>query len=241
MAEHSTFSPSRYLAVGLLLILAWLQLSTLAVTSPTMDEPAHLMAGYAFITRGDTRINLNGPYLNNALGAIPLLLEPNLKLAPASDPAWDANDDVALADPFLWDNTAAPFRIMFLARFPFVAVGWLLGALIFRWARERHGVGAGLFALTLYVFSPNLLAHSRFVMTDFVPAALTCLTLYIFDRALRAPRRWLWMSAAGVALGLALASKFSLVTIAISLPILAALHWLFHGSANSYCWVLWQA
>ena len=52
--------------------------SSLAVTSITMDEPSHLAAGYAFLTRGDTRIRLNGPILNNLIGAAPLLLEPDL-------------------------------------------------------------------------------------------------------------------------------------------------------------------
>ena len=50
-------SPSRLLSIALLLVLAYLQLSTLSITSPTMDEPSHILAGYAFLSRGDTRIN----------------------------------------------------------------------------------------------------------------------------------------------------------------------------------------
>ncbi len=212
----------RFLAIGLLLILAFLQLSSLAVTSVTIDEPSHLVAGYAFLTRGDTRIKLNGPILPNAIGAAPLLTQPDLKLIPASDPMWDANDHNGISDEFVWRNTASPFLLIYLARIPYLFISWLLGALIFRWAGERAGAWAGVFGLTLYVFDPNLLAHSRFVMTDFAPTAIAFFALYAFDRSLRQPanrRGWLFVS--GIGLGLALASKFSLMILLLALPIIA--------------------
>ena len=101
--------------------------SSLAVTSITMDEPSHLAAGYAFLTRGDTRIRLNGPILNNLIGAAPLLLEPDLKLTPADDPAWNDHPDAAVGDPFLFANTAPASRLIFLARFPFIVIRLVVG------------------------------------------------------------------------------------------------------------------
>src|SRR5512139_566831 len=159
----------RFIAALLLWLLAFLQLSSLAVTSVTIDEPSHVAAGYAFLTRGDTRLMLNGPILPNALGAAPLLSQPELKLTPADDPMWDKNDHNGISDDFIWRNTASPFVLIYLSRLPFIFISWLLGALIFRWASERVNGWAGVFALTLYVFDPNLLAHSRFAMTDFAP------------------------------------------------------------------------
>src|SRR3972149_11511231 len=102
MSRHFSVSPSfsRAIAIALLLILGWLQFTTLSVTSPTMDEPSHLVSGYAFLTRGDTRIKLKGPMLPNLIGAVPLLLLPDLKLAPPEDPAWDANAHDSISDPF---------------------------------------------------------------------------------------------------------------------------------------------
>ncbi len=212
---------SRFLTVLLLIILAFLQLSTLSITSPTMDEPSHIVSGYAFLTRGDTRIKLNGPILPNLISALPLLLEPNLKLTSADDPMWDANDHTGISDLFIWYNTASPFQIIYLARLPFIFISWLLGALIFRWASERAGSIAGLFALALYVFDPNLLAHSRLAMTDFEPTAAACFALYAFDRSLRQPdRRAAWRISAGIGVGLMLASKFSLLTFAAAMIIL---------------------
>ncbi|CAG0933008.1 hypothetical protein TFLX_02848 [Thermoflexales bacterium] len=213
----------RFIAILLLWLLAFLQLSSLAVTSVTIDEPSHLVAGYAFLTRGDTRIKLNGPILPNALGAVPLLLQPDLKLTPADDPMWDQNDHNGISDDFVWHNAASPFLLIYLARLPFIFIGWLLGALIFRWASERAGAWAGVFALALYVFDPNLLAHSRFAMTDFVPAAIACFALYSFDRWLPQTRNRKWLVTTGVLTGLMLASKFSLIMFALPMVILVVL------------------
>ena len=222
MSRRLSISPS-LIAVVLLLIYAYLQLSSLAVTSITMDEPSHLVAGYAFLTRGDTRIQLNGPMLPNALGALPLLLQPDLKLAPADDPMWAANDHNGISDEFVWRNTTSPFHLIYLARFPFMAIGWLLGALLYRWAKERAGAWAGVLALALFVFDPNLLAHSRFVMTDFAPTACATFALYALDRSLRQPASRRWLILAGVGLGLALASKFSLIMLAVAAALLLGL------------------
>lgn len=219
MSRRLPISPA-LVAIALLLIYAYLQLSSLAVTSITMDEPSHLTAGYAFLTRGDTRLMLNGPMLPNALGALPLLLQPGLNLTPAADPMWEANDHNGISDEFVWRNTTSPFHLIYLARFPFMATGWLLGALIYRWAKERAGAWAGVFALTLFVFEPNLLAHSRLVMTDFAPTACATFALYALDRSLRQPSSRKWFIMAGVGLGLALAAKFSLMMLAVAAALL---------------------
>src|SRR5205823_4423137 len=59
----------------------------------------------------------------------------------------------------------------------------------------------GLFAACMYAFSPNLLAHGMLVTTDAAVAVFTVWTLYLF-----------WKQrdiATGLALGAAMASKFS--------------------------------
>jgi hypothetical protein len=210
----------------LLLILAFLQLSSLALTSVTIDEPSHVAAGYAFLTRGDTRIMLNGPILPNALGAAPLLLQPDLKLTPADDPMWNNNDHNGISDDFIWSNTTSPFVLIYLSRLPFIFISWLLGALIFRWASERVNGWAGLFALTLYVFDPNVLAHSRLAMTDFAPTVLAVFALYAFDRWLQQIANRKRLIVTGIFTGLMLASKFSLITFAAAMVIIAFLRFI---------------
>src|SRR5512137_2392309 len=104
------------IACALLLILAFLQLSSLAVASVTIDEPSHVVTGYAFLTRGDTRLMLNGPILPNALGAAPLLTQPDLKLTPVDDPMWSTNAHNGISDDFIWNNSASPFPLIYLSR-----------------------------------------------------------------------------------------------------------------------------
>ena len=209
-----------FLAVLLLCLLAFLQLSSLAVTSVTIDEPSHVLAGYAFLTRGDTRLMLNGPILPNALGAAPLLTQPDLKLTPADDSRWDKNDHNGISDDFIWNNTVSPFVLIYLSRLPFIFLSWLLGALIFRWASERVNGWAGVFALTLYVFDPNLLAHSRLAMTDFAPTAIAIIALYAFERWLQQIANRKWLIVTGIFTGLMLASKFSLIMFAVAMAII---------------------
>jgi hypothetical protein len=213
----------RFGAIGLLLIMAWLELSTLAITAPTVDEPLHLVRGYAFARRGEDRLRLRGPVLSNALSGAALLLEPDLQLPPADDPIWLERDGTALPKNFLFANTAPPQRMIFLARLPILFVSLLLGALIFRWAAQLSGAGPALGGLLLYVFCPNLLAHARLATTDVVTAATFFLAAYAFNRALAHPGRRACLIS-GVAFGLALAAKFSSAALAAAFVVQVLLH-----------------
>jgi hypothetical protein len=205
----------RLTAVILLLIFGWLQFSTLPLTSPTVDEPLHIFRGYAFVARGEDRYRMYGPVLSNALSGLALLLEPPLQLPPRDNPIWVQTANTDHPDGFIWENSTPPAQIFFLARLPIMAVSLLLGALIFRWASERRGLAAALAALTLYVFCPNILAHARLATTDVVAAATFFASAYLFQRALISAR----LSArllSGVALGLALAAKFSAAALLLA-------------------------
>ncbi len=208
---------SRFVAMGLLLLMCWLEFSTLAVTSPTADEPLHMVRGYAFAARGEDRLRLRGPVLSNALSGLALLLEPDLKLPPADDPIWLERDGTQLPQDFVWANTAPPLRMVFLARFPVLLASLLLGALVFRWAAQRSGSGPALVALALYVFCPNILAHARVATTDLITTATFFGSAYAFYEATRRPT-WSWRVLSGGLLGLALAAKFSAVFL---LPVMA--------------------
>ena len=216
----------RFLATLLLLIMAWLEFSTLAVTSPTVDEPMYMTRGYAFVSRGQDRLpgcSPCSPVLSSALSGLTLLLEPRLKpLPPAEDPLWSDNGGTGIFEYFVWSPDAPTSRIVFLTRLPIIFVTVLLGALIFRWAAQRSGPLGALGALVFYVFCPNILAHGRLVTADVVTAATFTLSAYTFDRALMTPR-WTWRVFSGVALGLALASKVSAVALLAAFAVWAAI------------------
>ena len=140
------------------------------------------------------------------------------------------------ADYFTWVSIATSFIQIFLVarimtRFgvraalyvlPVVALGLLGGFLVYRWARDLHGPGAGLAALALYVFCPTLVAHSHLATVDVGAATLTVATLYTFDRWLRRPGPGA-LALCGLVLGLAQLAKFTALLLYPMLVLLALL------------------
>jgi 4-amino-4-deoxy-L-arabinose transferase-like glycosyltransferase len=84
----------------------------------------------------------------------------------------------------------------------------LLAMIVFAWASEMFGRSAGLLAMTLAVFCPNILAHGHLATNDVGAACFTTLALYTFWRFLR-NSNWKRGAICAVALMLALGSKFS--------------------------------
>ena len=87
-----------------------------------------------------------------------------------------------------------------------------LGVLIFFYARQLFGRRAAVFAVLLFSFEPTVLAHGRTVLND-LPAALAYLLFFFTLHAyINAPglRRALTL---GLATGLALMTKFSMVMV----------------------------
>jgi hypothetical protein len=84
----------------------------------------------------------------------------------------------------------------------------LLGLLVFLAAREMFGDGAGLFALALVVFEPNMIAHGAYVTTDMGISCFMFASIYALYRYVKAPSISR-LTVLGLATGLALASKHS--------------------------------
>ncbi len=190
--------------------------------SAAFDEEYHLAAGYAYLRTGDPRLSTEHPPLVNVWNALPLLfLDPRL---PLDHPAWQSAMTDDFGDAFLWQaNPHQAVQMVLLGRLPIIALGVLLGALIFRWARDLLGVKAGLLALALYSFDPNLIAHSRLSTTDLGLAA--CMTLAMW-------RLWAWLEKptrlnlvlTGAAAGAAMATKFTGLALAPIFVLVALVH-----------------
>jgi hypothetical protein len=94
-----------------------------------------------------------------------------------------------------------------------IALSAMLGWILWLWGRELVGERAALCGLFLFALDPNLVAHGYLATTDVGFAAFALLFLYVLWR------RSHW-ALCGVALGLALASKFTAVFL---VPIAAGL------------------
>jgi hypothetical protein len=206
--------------LGCFLVLA---LSSAAVKSATMDEGGKLAMGYSYLKTFDLRFQgvHKHPRLAEAWAALPLALDRRVP-SPADIPGWDSpRNFFDFISSFYYHNPDI-VRYTVVGRIQVILLGVLLGALVFRWAREWFGCRAGLAACFLYAFSPNILAHSRLITND-LPAALACLsTMYVLQRLLRRPG--IPRSALmGLLLGGVLLVKYSTLLLVPVLGILLAL------------------
>src|SRR5438034_343424 len=187
--------------IGIFCLQALLAIRRLSATS---DEPIHLAAGYSYLQTRDFRMNPEHPPLAKLLAALPLLaLHPRFD---TSEQNWKAAVQDAFAFEFLYGNDAD--RLLFWSRAVMVLIAALGAAVTFLWARDLFGPAAGIFAVTLYAFCPNLLAHGMLVTTDVPVAVFGILTLYLFWKRGEQPS-WLSDFSTGLALGAAMTVKFS--------------------------------
>lgn len=197
--------------IGIFCIQALFAVNRLSATS---DEPIHISAGYSYWKTRDFRMNPEHPPLAKLVAAIPVLaLHPRFD---QSEPNWKAGIEDAFGFTFFYGNDAD--RVLFWSRAAMILLAALGAAVTFMWARDLFGHTAGVVAVALYAFCPNLLGHGMLVTTDVPLAVFTVLTLYLFWRRGNNPS---WQSdvATGLALGAAMASKFSGAALPIVLVI----------------------
>jgi 4-amino-4-deoxy-L-arabinose transferase-like glycosyltransferase len=105
-----------------------------------------------------------------------------------------------------------------------------LGILIFFYARSLFGSRAGAIALALFTLEPTVLAHGRIVHTD-LPVALAFLLFFFVLRIYLRARTTRNALLLGLATGLALLTKFSMIVL---LPVLVCLALLGFGFAPRF-------
>lgn len=197
---------NKFLAGILLSLMFFVSVTSMAGDSAIRDEVPHIVSGYSYITKGDYRLNPEHPPLIKDLAALPLLfMNPNF---PQEQWEKGINDQWAEGTEFLYKSDNNADLMIFLGRIPVVLLSILLGFFVFRWATELYGKKAGLFALTLYVFDANIIAHSRFITTDLGIAATLFINLYFLWRFFKEPSKKGLLLVA-VTLAIALLTKFS--------------------------------
>jgi hypothetical protein len=203
-------------AVAILLVILQAQLLfSVRQESQTFDESAHLYSGYSYLKRGDFGINPEHPPLVKLVAALPLL--PLRLPVPPPPPIYFRAASGAGGVQFLYSHDAD--ALLFRARVVTTIFTLSLALLVFLAGYEMFGAGAGLFALALFVFEPNILANGALVTTDMAASCLVFATVYALYRYCRKPSV-LRLAVCGLAAGLALAAKHSTVLL---LPIFLAL------------------
>ncbi|WP_084262491.1 ArnT family glycosyltransferase [Actinomadura formosensis] len=211
------------IVVALLGEMAFAMVSTAVRQSPTTDEPVYVVTGVVYLREHDLRHNPEHPPFSKLLiGAGAALTRPHL------DAGFTGSDQRA-GQRFLYGSHNDAQRIMLAARLPVIVLTLLFGLVVFAFARDLAGNRGGLAALTLYAFSPDVIAHGSLATLDVPTAGFLLTSVWLLWRARERPRRHLPL--AGLALGAALASKMSALP---AVPVLAALAALSVWAARSF-------
>ncbi len=145
--------------------------------SPAFDEVAYLPAGISHWEFGRFDLYCGNPPLVRMVAALPVL-------AAGAETDWSRYSDraeYAVGRSFMDANGQRSFWLFTLARWACIPFSLLGGYVCFRWARELYGAGAGLAALALWCFCPNMIGNGQLMTPDMGATALGFLTSLGYD------------------------------------------------------------
>lgn len=178
-------------------------------TSPTVDEPFHILAGHRHWQCGDFGINPEHPPLLKLLATAPL------NFRGLSEPPWECGskftskfEGFSYGSTFVVENGVD--NTVISTRLAASLMSMLLALLVFLAAWEMFGRWEALTALALVAFEPNLIAHGSIVTTDMAISATAFGAVYALYRFGK-EETWSRFLVAGIAVGLMLAAKHSAV------------------------------
>ena len=180
---------SYVIVLGLLLLMLVFEFTSAIQESQIIDEGVHLASGYSYLMTGNHRLNPEHPPLIKLLSAATLLYSgPTL---PLDHESWLDYEQWSFADRFLYHNQVSADLMLLLGRLPTMFLSLVLGFFIFKWTRDilakqnkDYASVFGLLALLLYVFDPNIIAHSRYITTDLVAGLFIFIVIYAFGQYL---------------------------------------------------------
>ena len=220
-AKWSSERRTRFWALAILTVHGLLLARIAFVNAPVFDEVAHVPAGLSHWRYGNFDLYKVNPPLLRMIATLPLLV-----VRPAPELDWTGHFDGPFEHPagragerYLKRNGQAVLWHIAVARLALIPVAMLGAWLCFRWATDLFGNAAGLLALSLWCFCPNILAWGSTITPDVGAATFGLAASYSFWRWLKQPT-WRTASLAGLALGLAELSKSTWIILFLLWPVL---------------------
>ena len=213
--------------LGLLILFLSQGVAIIRYQAPTYDEAMHLAAGYSYLATGDFRLHRQSPPVIKILLAAPLFFGYRVPFEPRPE-LWRLGDDYQVGQDFVYGSSLPADHMLASGRLTNLVLGTLLVVLIGWWAHRLWGRSAAVVAITLSALEPNLVCHAALISTDVGSTLFIVLTLYLLWESAPSGSLSRWI-ATGFAAGLALASKFSAITLIPIVGVLLAGHVLFEG------------
>lgn len=180
--------------------------------STTFDEPLHMVAGVAYWTLDDYRLQPENGNLPQRWCAIPLLFM-NLRFPSLDQNVWRESEAILLGRQYLYTCGNDPQAMLAASRAMATVWSTALCLVVFLWSRSIFGTAGGLMSLTLAAFWPALVAHGPLATSDACGALFFTLGAWslwvLFQRITPGT-----LAAACFALGLAPIAKHSSVMLA---------------------------
>jgi len=221
----TSFRSRKLLHISIITLLLGIQTFVLAwegsFDGPTWDEVGHFAAGLEHWKHWQFELFSVNPPLIRLVATAPVVLtgytpDPDLfpaRRGPGHRPEFQLGSQVA--------NTLCEryFSLLALARITTIIFSLVGGVICYKWAKELWGGRAGLLALTLWCFSPTVLAYGHLITPDLGSAAMGVTAAYYFRRWLADPTAK-WALIAGLTLGLAELSKTTWIILIPLWPLL---------------------
>jgi 4-amino-4-deoxy-L-arabinose transferase-like glycosyltransferase len=205
--------------VALIAVQSLLTVLTVRRESLTFDEGNHMFASYMMLHNGDYGLNPEHPPLVKFLAALPTigrnLWIPENKNRPFKTEAYLSGGE------WVARNDGNRNQLVFQMRMAAGVLVPLFALVVFLAARECFGDWAGLIALTLLVFDPNVIANSALVTTDIGISLFFIAATWCFYRYVKQPS-WTRLLIAAIVAGMLLATKHSGILFAPMLLLLTA-------------------
>lgn len=136
-----------------------LAISSIRHKSNTFDEIIHIAAGLDYWRTNEYRFQPENGNLPQRLAALPLLFT-DVSVPSHRWDVWHYGHELLYGLGNDAESILRQSRLMILV------LSLVLGVHVFAWASRIFGAGGGLVALTLYAFSPSILAHARLATSD---------------------------------------------------------------------------
>ncbi len=207
--------------IGLLSLHYALAAQSLLEENPTIDEVVHLPAGVTYWQKHTFRLYHHNPPLVKLVAALPVVWSGAVTAPLYEMNCWKsaAPDQATFGHWFAAYNSDRYFELFQLARLAMPLFSVLGGLVVFAWSRRLYGNWAGLLSLCMWVFCPNVLAHGRLITSDMGSTSLGAAATFAFWLYLQKPG-WRRALAAGILLGLAELTKFSMLLLYAVWPFL---------------------
>ena len=194
------------IVVALIAVQSLLTVLFIHRASPTFDEGNHSFAAYMMLHTGDYGLNPEHPPLVKFLAALPTMGQ-DLWVPENKNRSFKTE---AYVDGGEWlaRNDGDRNQLIFHMRLAAGVLVPLLALVVFLMARECFGDWAGLAALVLVVFDPNILGNAALVTTDIGISLFFVAATWCFYRYVKQPT-WTRLLVAAVVAGLLLATKHS--------------------------------